>query len=93
MSKLFAGFSDWDWVEIASVLAVFIGAIGTLILRFKKPKSLPDKNGLIPIKVFFLKEKLESKRAKWETAWELLLVFGLFFELRQLGMVFQKPQN
>jgi hypothetical protein len=77
MPKLFLGLSDWDWLGIISLAAVAMGTACSLFLRYKKSNISPDENGLIPILIFFEKEKLESKHKRWELFWELLLVAGL----------------
>lgn len=81
MSKLFLGLSGWDWLEIISLVLVFFGAAFALFLRSKKSKISPDKNGLIPVVLFFKKERIESKKTNWELFWELILVFGLVGEV------------
>lgn len=81
MSKLFSGLSGWDWLEILSLAAVSSGAICALILRSRKSKIAPDKNGLIPVSIFFEKEKVESKKHRWELFWEIVLIAGLIGEI------------
>lgn len=77
MSKLFLGLSYWDWVGIISLVAVAMGTIWSLFLRYKKSNISPDENGLIPVLLFFEREKLESKHRRWVLFWKLLLVAGL----------------
>jgi hypothetical protein len=81
MSKLFAGLSGWDWLEIIALLMVLSGAGITLFLRYKKSRAAFDKNGLISVEWFFKREEIESRKSKWEFRWEIVLVFGLALEI------------
>jgi hypothetical protein len=78
MFRFFSGLSNWDQVEIVSLAMALLGTVFSLWLKYKRKKPIADKNGLIPVALFFKKEELESKKGKLELFWEIILILGLF---------------